>query len=165
MTNVPTVDTPPTSLTDMVLKLNPHLYTPPPTQDPQTADEHILTMDHALDLCSKLLKLDATKRISAKEALNHEFFRLHSWYEEEVELPLFSGVDGKCGHLHSVAEGKRKSCFCRVSHEGGADDTDQAWFYKDCQEMQFGEGIPTEETKCTSHSGSPLVTMLMSSVP
>lgn len=109
MTNVPTVDAPPVSLTEVVLKLNPYLYTPPPTtQDPQTADEHILTMDRALDLCGKLLKLDATKRISAKDALNHEFFRLHSNYEKEVQLPLLSGVDGKCGHLHSVAEGKRK---------------------------------------------------------
>jgi cell division control protein 7 len=111
MTNVPTVDQSPPNLTDMVLRLNPHLYTPPlanPTR--QQAQAHIEAMDDALDLCSKLLKLDATKRVSAKDALNHLFFQGRGMYSdgEDREEEILTGVDGKCGHLHSVADGKRE---------------------------------------------------------
>jgi cell division control protein 7 len=112
MTNVPSVDQSPANLNDLVLKLNPHLYTPPladPT--PEEAAEHITLMDNALDLCSKLLKLDSARRIAAKDALNHNFFNDFDDIEASVErvLPILSGEDGKCGHLHSTAEGKRKS--------------------------------------------------------
>jgi hypothetical protein len=36
--------------------------------------------------------------------------------------------------------------FCPLE-EINADELDQAWFYKDCQEMQFGQGIPTARDK------------------
>jgi cell division control protein 7 len=156
MTNVPTVDQPPASLTDLVLKLNPHLYTPPTSMpSPQEAEEHIIAMDDALDLCTRLLKLDATKRISAKRALNHPFFHNSEDFEEEIELPVLTGVEGKCGHLHSLADGKRElTSGGDTAHRYGMRReltcTDHAWFYKDCQEMHFGQGIPTDETKCVS---------------
>jgi cell division control protein 7 len=116
MSNVPTVDQSPPNLTDLVLTLNPHLYTPPhanPT--PEEARKHIEAMDHALDLCSKLLKLDATKRLTAKQALHHQFF--HDpivAFGEDSGLPILRGVDGKCGHLHSVEDGKRGSLLIRT---------------------------------------------------
>jgi cell division control protein 7 len=112
MTNVPTVDQSPPNLTDLVLRLNPHLYTPPlANPSREDARAHIEAMDDALDLCSKLLKLDATKRVSAKDALNHLFFQGRGMDSdgEDREQEILSGVDGKCGHLHSVADGKRKS--------------------------------------------------------
>lgn len=114
MTNVPTVDQSPPNLTDLVLKLNPHLYTPPlasPTREQAMA--HIEAMDDALELCSKLLKLDATKRVSAKDALDHSFFQGRGMHSdgEDREQEILSGIDGKCGHLHSVADGKRTSPF------------------------------------------------------
>ena len=145
MTNVPTVDQSPPNLTDLVLRLNPHLYTPPlANPSREDARAHIEAMDDALDLCSKLLKLDATKRVSAKDALNHLFFQGRGMDSdgEDREQEILSGVDGKCGHLHSVADGKRKSSSLEI-----ADQVDQAWFYKDCQEMQFGQGIPTATDK------------------
>jgi cell division control protein 7 len=102
------------------LKLNPHLYTPPladPT--PDEAAEHIVLMDNALDLCSKLLKLDSARRISARDALNHNFFNDFDDPESSVEriLPILSGEDGKCGHLHSVADGRRKSSLWVITDE------------------------------------------------
>jgi cell division control protein 7 len=114
MTNVPTVDQSPPNLTDLVLRLNPHLYTPPlANPSREDARAHIEAMDDALDLCSKLLKLDATKRVSAKDALNHLFFQGRGMDSdgEDRKQEILSGVDGKCGHLHSVADGKRKSSF------------------------------------------------------
>ena len=112
MTNVPTVDQSPPNLTDLVLRLNPHLYTPPlANPSREDARAHIEAMDDALELCSKLLKLDATKRVSAKDALNHLFFQGRGMDSdgEDREQEILSGVDGKCGHLHSVADGKRRS--------------------------------------------------------
>jgi cell division control protein 7 len=116
MTNVPTVEQNPPNLSELVLTLNPHLYTPPlaaPT--PEEAQIHIDMMDHALDLCSKLLKLDATKRISAKHALNHPFFTMtvNVNENEEPAKPILTGLDGKCGHLHTLEDGKRESFHSR----------------------------------------------------
>lgn len=110
MTNCSTIDKAPYSLREMILTINPHLYNPPlscPT--PAEAQSHIESMDFAMDLCTRLLRLDATKRLSAKRALNHEFFSLGPNYEEEADTPILSGVEGKCGHLHSVENGKRES--------------------------------------------------------
>ena len=110
MTNVPTADQSPSNLSDLVLRLNPHLYTPPlANPSPKDARAHIEAMDDALDLCSKLLKLDATKRVDARDALNHLFFQGRGMNDNgrDQEREVLSGVDGKCGHLHSVADGKR----------------------------------------------------------
>ena len=110
MTNCPTVDQAPKSLSEIILTLNPHIYTPP-LQDPtrEEALEHIESIDCAIELCIHLLRLDATRRYSAKKALGHKFFSMAEGYEPEVDQPILSGVDGKCGHLHSVEGGKRES--------------------------------------------------------
>lgn len=93
--------------------MNPHLYTPP-LSDPtrEEAIDHIESIDWAIELCTKLLRLDATKRISAKRALDHSFFSNAAGYEKEAEQPLLSGIEGKCGHLHSVEDGKRELHHC-----------------------------------------------------
>lgn len=154
MTNCPTVDQAPSSLTEMILTLNPHIYTPPlsnPTSE--EAREHIESIDAAIELCKELLRLDATRRFTAKKALGHKFFASVEGYQPELDHPILSGVDGKCGHLHSVEGGKRESHLRLLMSTPDwrviiADrHSDQAWFYRDCQELPFGQGIPTARDK------------------
>jgi cell division control protein 7 len=112
MTNCPTVDQAPANLTEVILTLNPHIYTPPlsdPTREESV--EHIRSIDDAIELCKELLRLDATRRSTAKAALGHKFFSKAEGYEPELEHPILTGVDGKCGHLHSVEGGKRTYHF------------------------------------------------------
>lgn len=116
ITNCPTVDQAPKDLGEMILTLNPHIYTPPlPNPTREEAIEHIRSIDDAIDLCTNLLKLDATRRYTAKKALGHKFFSKAEGYEPEVDHPILSGVDGKCGHLHSVEDGKRESSYLRAT--------------------------------------------------
>jgi cell division control protein 7 len=109
MTNVPTVDAPPRSLEYLILKLNPHLYTPSMTHPtPEEASAHIEAMDEAILLCVQLLRLDATKRITAAHALNHRFFRGgEGWKEEDEHVGVHSEM-GKCGNLHEVNPPRRE---------------------------------------------------------
>lgn len=107
--NVPTIDTAPLSITQVILKLNPHLYTPPqmyPT--PDQAREHIEFMDAAMDLCSHMLRLDCTRRYTAKQSLEHAFLKDPSFVSEKVgdageEVgERTHPMEGKCGQLHFV---------------------------------------------------------------
>lgn len=113
MTNVPTVDSAPPSLNHLILKLNPHLYTPPinnPTIE--EARRHVEAMDGAIDLCTQLLRLDATKRITAARALNHVFFQKgDDFWQPEPEKAGAGSEDGKCGNLHEVEAGRRECSF------------------------------------------------------
>lgn len=132
ITNVPTVDNAPPSLNYLILKLNPHLYVPSmlnPTAE--EAQAHIDAMDDAIHLCSQLLRLDATKRITAAQALNEKFFaNAEEGFVEEEEASNVGGEEGKCGNLHEVDAPRRGciSCFshtarctlCRISHQGGS---------------------------------------------
>jgi cell division control protein 7 len=122
ITNVPTVDNTPDSLTPVILKLNPHIYTPP-LSNPSKEDaiEHITLIDQAIDLCGRLLRLDATKRITAANALRHPFLapsdpRPSEW-QDMKEDEILDVRAGKCGHLHGVEGNRRGFCFGElVSH-------------------------------------------------
>ena len=110
ISNVPSLDVAPTSLSLMILKLNPHIYTPL-MQHPSPADAktHIEAIDHAIDLCTRLLRLDATKRLTAASALRHPFLRPRddeNAEDLEPEEP-FDPETGKCGHLHGMLGGTR----------------------------------------------------------
>lgn len=110
LSNVPSLDSAPASLTALVLKLNPHIFTPPKLHPSQTdAKAHIEAVDNTIDLCARLLRLDATKRVTAAAALRHPFLRPVQGESKEdlVEEELLSGVDGKCGFLHGTDDGKR----------------------------------------------------------
>lgn len=90
---MPSLDDPPSSLTELILTLNPHLYTPHnsgPT--PEEAKKHIKAIDDALDLVTKLLRLDCTKRLTAAQALRHPFLagRDADWDEYNDEKVLSS---------------------------------------------------------------------------
>lgn len=102
MTNVPTVDHPPDSLAALILRLNPHLYTPhqaQPTREEALA--HITDVDAAFDLCGRLLRLDATTRITAAAALRHRFLAND---EDDGPDEILDVTEGKCGHLHQITE-------------------------------------------------------------
>ena len=111
MSNVPSLDTHPSSLASLVMKLNPHIYTPHKTNPtPNDAREHIEAIDQAIDLCQKLLRLDATKRLSAAQALRHPFLttREDEHDEEEGRDEVLGPQDGKCGALHDMIGGRRE---------------------------------------------------------
>lgn len=105
ITNVPSVDDPPESLSTMILRLNPHLYTPhQPHPTPDQAAEHIANVDAMLDLVTRLLHMDPTRRLTASAALRHRFINADDSPDE-----LIDPTEGKCGHLHEwTAEGQRE---------------------------------------------------------
>lgn len=93
-----------------MLKLNPHIFTPPMHHpSPANAKAHIEAVDDAVNLCTRLLRPDATKRLTAAGALRHPFLRPMKGesMEDMVEEEPLGGEDGKCGYLHGVEEGKR----------------------------------------------------------
>ncbi|OXM81671.1 cell division control protein 7 [Cryptococcus neoformans Bt63] len=99
ISNVPTLDDPPSSLTELILTLNPHLYTPHSSSPtPEEAKEHIEAVDDALDLVTKLLRLDCTKRLTAAQALRHPFVtgRDGEWDEYDDEEVLSSKREAEC---------------------------------------------------------------------
>lgn len=117
MTNVPTVDNPPDSLPALILRLNPHLYTPhQPHPTPEEAIEHITAIDAALDLCARLLRLDSTTRTTAAVALRHRFL---GDPEDDGPDELLDPTEGKCGHLHTVTDDGTREYNLR---EGFTDD-------------------------------------------
>lgn len=108
--NVPTLETNPDSMKNLILKLNPHIFTPPLTH-PSSADAraHIEAMDQAIDLCTRLLRLDVTKRPTAAVALRHPFFEGLVDDEDLMVQEVLSGLDGRCGALHGIDDtGRRK---------------------------------------------------------
>ncbi|WVW80868.1 hypothetical protein I302_102858 [Kwoniella bestiolae CBS 10118] len=138
ISNVPTLDSHPSSLASLVMKLNPHIYTPHMTNPtPDDAREHIEAIDQAIDLCQKLLRLDSTKRLSAAQALRHPFLAPRE-DEEDVEEgrdEVLDPKDGKCGELHEVEDGRHR-----------------AYFHPDMRELPFGQGIPpSRDSLCPEH--------------
>ncbi|WVF68054.1 hypothetical protein IAT40_002817 [Kwoniella sp. CBS 6097] len=138
MTNVPTVDSHPSTLSALVLKMNPHIYTPHMTNpSPADAKEHIECIDQAIDLCQRLLRLDSTKRLTAAQALKHPFLVPGEGEdgEEEPEDVVLDPTEGKCGDLHEVIDGRHR-----------------AYFHPEMGELQFGQGIPaTRDALCAEH--------------
>lgn len=94
------------SLSDIVLTLNPTLYEPPhPSCTREEAKHHIESIDQLLDLLKRLLHLDATKRLTAEEALGHEFLREEGMVQRREVREVGEGV---CGHLHEVLGDMRR---------------------------------------------------------
>ncbi|ORY26611.1 kinase-like domain-containing protein [Naematelia encephala] len=138
--NVPSIENP-RPLKDIILHLNPHIYTPM-TNHPsrQDAEAHIKAVDSAIELCVGLLRLDPTRRLTAEDALRHPFLAPEP--DDEVGLrdlqsyELLDGTEGKCGNLHDTFE----------------DDKHRAYFGEELSEMVFGQGIPTSRyTRQFSH--------------
>ncbi|GMK54719.1 hypothetical protein CspeluHIS016_0113050 [Cutaneotrichosporon spelunceum] len=133
ISNVHTLDEPPESLASLILRLNPHLYTPHqpyPTQE--EALDHILAIDAALDLCTKLLHADSTKRLTAAQALRHRFLGDAA---DDGPDELLDPNEGKCGLLHQWVDGQHKARFGDM------------W-----EEMRFGQGFPSSrDTLCPEH--------------
>lgn len=110
---MPTVDSPPASIQALVLKLNPHLFTPPlshPT--PAEAKAHIEAIDDAIDLCNRLLRPDATKRLTAAGALRHPFLRPQEGesMEDVLDEQALMPHEGKCGDLHITNDHGMREC-------------------------------------------------------
>ncbi|BEJ11324.1 hypothetical protein CspHIS471_0107460 [Cutaneotrichosporon sp. HIS471] len=133
VSNVPTLDDPPESLASLILRLNPHLYTPHqphPTQE--EALDHILAIDAALDLCSKLLHTDSTKRLTAAQALRHRFLADQA---DDGPDELLDPTEGKCGLLHQWVDGQHQARFGDM------------W-----EDMRFGQGFPSSrDMLCPEH--------------
>ncbi|WWC65088.1 uncharacterized protein I303_107702 [Kwoniella dejecticola CBS 10117] len=138
ISNVPTLDSHPSSLASLVLKLNPHIYTPHMTSPtPEDARAHIEAVDQAIDLCQKLLRLDATKRLTAAQALRHPFLAPREGEEDEEggRDELINPEDGKCGELHELADGRHR-----------------IYLHPDMRDLAFGQGIPpAKDSLCPEH--------------
>jgi cell division control protein 7 len=150
---VPTLDTAPPSLLSVILKLNPFIYTPhSPNPTSEEAKAHIEDVDQSIDLCTRLLRLDSTRRLTAKVALRHPFLSKGmeglSGDVDEGETELLKGTEGKCGKLHGeTAEGRRESTRV-TSGDAALTVADYAFFGRDCPEMQFGQGLPPTRADC-----------------
>ena len=150
ISNVPTIDTAPANLSSLIMRLNQHIFTPL-QHHPSSADAkaHIEAIDNAIDLCTRLLRLDATKRLTAAAALRHPFLRpkTEESMEDMEDEEILGGEDGKCGYLHGIEDGKRPcnflSCIQRLSLS-----SDRAFFARNLQDMQFGQGIPVSRDQC-----------------
>ncbi|WWC92267.1 uncharacterized protein L201_007221 [Kwoniella dendrophila CBS 6074] len=138
ITNVPSVDTHPGSLASLVMRLNPHIYTPHmPNPTPEDAREHIEAIDQVIDLCHKLLRLDATKRLTAAQALRHPFLAPLEGEEDEEEGrdEIIHPTEGKCGDLHDTEDGRHR-----------------AYMHPDMRDFAFGQGIPlSRDSLCPEH--------------
>ena len=149
ISNIPTVDTAPESLVPVILRLNPHIYTPPlANPSPDEAEEHIIRIDQAIDLCGRMLRLDATKRITAANALRHPFLEVgkgQEGYEDMTEDEVLDVREGKCGHLHGIEGNKRESIEVGLRSLLMAD---RAFFGDVLMDMQFGQGVPLSRTQC-----------------
>lgn len=110
--NVPTVDGPPDSLAALILRLNPHLYTPhQPHPTPEEAMQHITAVDQALDLVNRMLRVDSTSRLTAAAALRHPFLAFMAGDDDGPD-ELLDVTEGKCGYLHTMtAEGQREYSY------------------------------------------------------
>jgi len=82
----------------------------------EDAEDHIIAIDQAIDLCGRMLRLDATKRITAANALRHPFLQPENeedeGWEDMAEEEVLDVRAGKCGHLHGVEGNKRGFGFC-----------------------------------------------------
>jgi hypothetical protein len=141
--NTPTLDGAIPSLQQIIVKLNPHIYTPP-MHHPSAADAeaHILAIDDAIDLCVRLLRLDATKRLTAAGALRHPFLRPLGGESmaDVLEVEQIGVTEGKCGYLHDIEGEKRKlSTSINATAERRQD---RASFGVDIEDMGFGQGVP-----------------------
>ncbi|WRT70669.1 uncharacterized protein IL334_007667 [Kwoniella shivajii] len=138
ISNVPTLDSHPPTLASLVLKLNPHIYTPHMTNPtPKDAQEHIVAIDQTIDLCSKLLRLDCTRRLTAAQALRHPFLAPREGEEDEEEGrdEIVDPLDGKCGELHQDEDGRHR-----------------AYLHPDMRDLSFGQGIPpSRDSLCPEH--------------
>nr|XP_031862507.1 uncharacterized protein CI109_002004 [Kwoniella shandongensis]KAA5529579.1 hypothetical protein CI109_002004 [Kwoniella shandongensis] len=137
ISNVPTIDNNPPTLSALVLKLNPHIYTPHMSNPtPADAREHIESIDQAIDLCTRLIRLDATKRLTAAQALRHPFLSADVDPEDEAgQDEVLAPTEGKCGELHEVEGSKHR-----------------AYLHPDMRDLHFGQGVPaSRDTLCPEH--------------
>jgi cell division control protein 7 len=105
---------PPKPISDLVLSLNPTLYTPP-CSNPTTAEakRHIESVDNMLDLLKRCLVVDATRRWTAGQLLRHRFLEEGLRDDEKEDNGAEEGklreiAEGACGHLHFVKNGQRE---------------------------------------------------------
>jgi len=116
---------------------------------PEDAEDHIIAIDQAIDLCSRMLRLDATKRITAANALRHPFLEVEKegdeGWEDMAEDEILDVRDGKCGHLHGM-EGNRRESPARFVPTWKL-IVDLAFFGEELLDMHFGQGIPYSRTK------------------
>lgn len=113
--NIPAInDIPQKSLHDLVLSLNPNLYTPPCSDVlPAEAKRHIDSVEAMLDLLRRCLILDPTKRWTAGQLLRHKFLE-DGLEDDEREGTRGEGLalreigEGVCGHLHFMRNGQRE---------------------------------------------------------
>lgn len=115
-TNISTITQQPMkSLSDLVLKMNPNLYTPPSSNPtPVEARRHIESVDSMLDMLKRCLVIDATRRWTAGQLLRHRFLEeeLRDDEKEDQGNPvgeLREIGEGACGHLHYMKDGHRRS--------------------------------------------------------
>jgi cell division control protein 7 len=160
-TNVPSVEYGEVPWPELVERINPYLYqrasVPTPTstshspssptpRSPPPPTKHNILLSSALDLLTKCLDWDATRRITAREALFHPFLAEGT----EVRLDPLTGEDYSGDDLffpHPIGEG-----VCRRGHWTEGDAHFVRLEGKKYHELMPGEGIAIGLDSCEFHT-------------
>ncbi|QRW16075.1 kinase domain protein [Rhizoctonia solani] len=102
LTNIPSIcKDKPRTWTELVQDMNPKLAQPPPTWPEAEKVEHERMVKDALELLEQCLHLDATKRITARDALRCRFLRDRKLPPDDALAPHPPG-QGVCAKLHCL---------------------------------------------------------------
>ncbi|CCO26435.1 cell division control protein 7 [Rhizoctonia solani AG-1 IB] len=130
LTNIPSIcKDKPRTWTELVQEMNPKLAQPPSTWPEAEKVEHQRMVKDALELLEQCLHLDATKRITARDALRCRFLRDRKLPPDDLLAPHPPG-QGVCAKLHCLdATDESGQSWCLQVRAGGlrvvrADDPD-----------------------------------------
>ncbi|KAG8688487.1 hypothetical protein FRC11_005371 [Ceratobasidium sp. 423] len=130
LTNIPSIcKDKPRTWTQLVQDMNPKLAQPPSSWSEAEKAEHKRMVADALELLEHCLHLDATKRITARDALKCRFLRDRKLPSDDALAPHPPG-QGVCAKLHCLdATDESGQSWCVQVRRGGsrvvrADDPD-----------------------------------------
>jgi cell division control protein 7 len=108
-------------------------------------EAHKANVKTALDLVSRLLEPESTKRITPRQALRHAFLREDDALDDDDLAPHLFGK-GVCGKLHFIDEELERPCVkVSVVRDGRT-----VWRVRP---ISAGEGVAFGKNPCEFHAG------------